>query len=122
MNKDDETFTNHISITSYFGLYESKDGGTVDQCYDADERVTDILDAWGEASMDRCKLVFKIRLMAPCISGLESIWDIAERLEWPLNSTSTSDFDPTATSGAAAGATAVSQSVLEFSHSKQSVW
>ena len=61
------------SLSSYFGLYESKDGLTIEgQNYDNDERLIDILDSWGQTHMNQYKMVFMIRLFVPCLMSLET--------------------------------------------------
>lgn len=67
-------------VLGYFGLYESKDGSSIDGCLPADERVAPIVNSWKD---DGAKLVFMIRLFMPCLWGLEPRDVVAARAGKP---------------------------------------
>lgn len=58
-------------IFTYFGIFESRNGGSVDSCLAMDSVIQDALNSWAEAEVDKtAKFLFMIRLYLPSIIGL----------------------------------------------------
>jgi hypothetical protein len=58
-------------VFTYFGLFESRNGGSVDGCLAMDSLIQDALNAWAEAGVEKtAKFLFMIRLYLPSITGL----------------------------------------------------
>lgn len=71
-------------ILPYFGLFESKNGGSIDGSFDMEAIISDILRGWDESGISQtAKFLFMIRLYMPCLWGLQHKDVVAFRLNKP---------------------------------------
>lgn len=69
---------------AYFGLFESRNGGSVDGCLNMESTVKETLQRWSEEGIqDSAKFLFMIRLLMPCLWGLQLKDVVAFRLNKP---------------------------------------
>jgi len=58
-------------VLPYFGLFESRNGGSIDGVLNLETVVQDVLQSWTEAGVDKtAKFLFMIRLQVPSLWGL----------------------------------------------------
>jgi hypothetical protein len=71
-------------ILPYFGLFESKNGGSVDGALDMESTMRSVLDTWEDSGVAQtAKFLFMIRLFMPCLWGLQTKDVVAFRLNKP---------------------------------------
>ena len=71
-------------LSHYFGLFESLNGASIDNALEFQEKVSDVISKWEDAS--ESKLVFMIRLFMPSIWGFQYKDVVASRLGKPPDS------------------------------------
>lgn len=58
-------------VLPYFGLFESRNGGSIDGVLSMEANVGDVLQSWSDAGVDKtAKFLFMIRLQVPSLWGL----------------------------------------------------
>mmetsp|Transcript_25912 Transcript_25912/g.43544 ORF Transcript_25912/g.43544 Transcript_25912/m.43544 type:complete len:538 (-) Transcript_25912:187-1800(-) len=68
----------------YFGLFESKNGGSIDGVLEMEATIPDILERWNDTGVQQtAKFLFMIRLYLPCLWGLQLRDVVAFRLNKP---------------------------------------
>lgn len=66
----------------YYGLFESKNGGSIDGSLSLETVVNDVVQSWVDQKVDQtAKFLFMIRLHMPSITGLEFKDVVAHRLQ-----------------------------------------
>ena len=71
-------------ILPYFGLYESKNGGSIDGALDMEASILDIIRGWEDVGVsDTAKFLFMIRLYMPCLWGFQQKDVVAFRMNKP---------------------------------------
>lgn len=71
---------------TYFGLFESKNGGSIDGCLKMESPVVTVLNTWKELQIEKtAKFLFMIRLFLPSLWGIQYKDVIAHRLNKPKN-------------------------------------
>lgn len=71
-------------ILPYFGLYESKNGGSIDGALDMEVTISDVLRNWDDAGISQtAKFLFMIRLYMPCLWGIQQKDVVAFRMNKP---------------------------------------
>ena len=68
------------AVLGFFGLFESKNGSSIDLALQLDTEVADVVNGWTD---ENSKLVFMIRLFMPCMWGLEHKDIVASNLSKP---------------------------------------
>lgn len=69
-------------VLPYFGLFESKNGGSIDGCLSMESTLQEVLQRWVDEGVDKAaKFLFMIRLFMPCLWGLENRDEVAFRTD-----------------------------------------
>lgn len=77
------------NLYSYYALYVSNNGVSIDRALDMEDKVMEISQKWTDASSTAAaKFVFMIRLLVPSINGLEYYDVVARRFNTTPNSLS----------------------------------
>jgi hypothetical protein len=80
-------------VLPYYALYESRNGGAIDDALAMETKVQEAIQTWSEAGVAKtAKFLFMIRLYLPSISGLEPRDVVAARLQLSKEDLSTSQY------------------------------